>query len=186
LGYHSPGRELTVKRSLTPAIIGLLAVLIALVAVLTLLVRVPTPARGYVNLSDAAITFAGLAFGPWVGAIAGGAGTAIADMLGGFAPYAPISLVAHGVQGFLIGLIGGGRRDLPRIIVAWLAGAIAMVTGYLLGGALYVGLPTALLEVPLNVMQTVVGAIVGIPLVFAVRKAYPPVDRLGQRTKWTE
>lgn len=174
------------KRSLTPAIIGLLAVLIALVAVLTLLVRVPTPARGYVNLSDAAITFAGLAFGPWIGAIAGGAGTAIADMLGGFAPYAPISLLAHGVQGLLVGLMAGGSRDIRRMILAWLAGAIAMVAGYLLGGTVYVGFPLAVAEVPLNAMQTIVGALVGIPLVFAVRKAYPPVDRLGQRAKWTE
>ena len=70
--------------------------------------------------------------------------------------------------------------------LAWLVGAVPMVAGYLLGGALYVGLPTALLEVPLNVLQTVVGALVGIPLVFAVRRAYPPVDRLGQRSKWTE
>mgnify|MGYP001148847382 CR=1 FL=1 len=84
--------------------IGLLAVLIALIAVFTLLIRIPTPARGYVNLSDVAITFAGLAFGPWVGAIAGGIGTALADLLGGFAPYAPISFVAHGLQGFLVGL----------------------------------------------------------------------------------
>ena len=166
--------------------IALVAVLIALVTVLTLLVRVPTPARGYVNLSDAAITFAALAFGPWVGAIAGGVGTAIADLLGGFAPYAPISFVAHGVQGLLVGLIGGRRRDLPRLVLAWLAGAVAMVTGYLLGGALYVGLPTALLEVPLNVMQTVVGALVGIPLYFAVRRAYPAIDRMGRRQTWTE
>lgn len=174
------------RRTINPALIGLLAVLIALVTVLTLLIRIPTPARGYVNLSDAAITFAGLAFGPWVGAIAGGVGTAIADLLGGFAPYAPISLVAHGVQGLLVGLLGYRRRDVPGMILAWLVGAVAMVAGYLLGGALYVGLPTALLEVPLNAVQTLVGALVGIPLVFAVRKAYPPVDRLGQRPGWTE
>ena len=72
------------------------------------------------------------------------------------------------------------------MILACLAGAVAMVAGYLLGGALYVGLPTALLEVPLNAFQTFVGALVGIPLVFAVRKAYPAVDRLGQRQTWTE
>ncbi len=174
------------NKSASPGFIALVAVLIALVAVLTLLVRVPTPARGYVNLSDAAITFAGLAFGPWIGGLAGGIGTAIADLAGGFAPYAPISLVAHGLQGVLVGLIGGRRRDLPRMILAWLAGAVAMIAGYLLGGALYVGLPTALLEVPLNVMQTVVGALVGIPLVLAVRKAYPAIEHMGRRQTWTE
>lgn len=174
------------NKRLTPAMIGLLAVLIALIAVFTLLIRIPTPARGYVNLSDVAITFAGLAFGPWVGAIAGGIGTALADLLGGFAPYAPISFIAHGLQGFLVGLIGYRQSSLFRMVLAWLAGAAAMLAGYLLGGALYVGLPTALLEVPLNAFQTLIGALVGIPLVFAVRKAYPAVDRLGQRQTWTE
>ena len=78
---------------LTPAMIGLLAVLIALVAVFTLLPRVPVPATGgYANLSSVAITFTGLVFGPFVGAIAGGVGTAIADLLGGFLPFAPLSL----------------------------------------------------------------------------------------------
>ena len=99
-------------RRLTPAMIGLLAVLIALTAVFTLLIRIPTPARGYVNLSDVAITFAALTFGPWVGLIVGGLGTAIADLLAGYAPYAPISFVAHGLQGLLIGLIGFRRRDI--------------------------------------------------------------------------
>ena len=166
--------------------IGLLAVLIALTTVFTLLIRIPTPARGYVNLSDVAITFAGLTFGPWVGGIVGGLGTAIADLLGGFAPYAPISFVAHGLQGVLVGLIGYRQTSIWRMIVAWLAGAIAMILGYLIGGALYVGLPTAALEIPLNTFQALVGGLLGIPLVIAVRKAYPAVDRLGQRQTWTE
>jgi uncharacterized membrane protein len=166
--------------------IGLLAVLIALTTVFTLLIRVPTPARGYVNLSDVAITFTGLTFGPWVGAVVGGLGTAIADLLGGFAPYAPISLIAHGVQGLLVGLIGYRQTKISRMILAWLAGAIAMILGYLIGGAIYVGFPTAALEVPLNAFQALVGGIIGIPLVLAVRKAYPAIDRLGQRQTWTE
>ena len=166
--------------------IGLLAVLIALTTVFTLLIRIPTPARGYVNLSDVAITFAGLTFGPWVGGIVGGLGTAIADLLGGFAPYAPISFVAHGLQGVLVGLIGYRQKSIGRMVLAWAAGAVAMLLGYLIGGALYVGFPTAVLEVPLNVFQVLVGGLLGIPLVLAVRKAYPAVDRLGQRQTWTE
>jgi hypothetical protein len=31
-----------------------------------------------------------------------------------------------------------------------------------------------------------VGGLFGIPLVLAVRKAYPPIDRIGQRSQWTE
>jgi uncharacterized membrane protein len=174
------------KTRLTPAMIGLLAVLIALTAVFTLLIRIPTPARGYVNLSDVAITFTALTFGPWVGFVVGGLGTALADLLGGYAVYAPISFVAHGVQGLLVGLIGYRQTSLARLVLAWLAGAIAMVAGYLIGGIPIVGLATSALDIPGNSFQALLGALIGIPLVFAVRRAYPAIDRLGQRQTWTE
>jgi uncharacterized membrane protein len=167
--------------------IALSAVLIAMTAVFTLLVRVPTPARGYVNLSDVAITFAALAFGPWVGAVAGGIGTGLADVIGGFAPFAPLSLVAHGLEGFLIGLLARGRRSVPAMAGAWAAGGLAMVAVYLVGeGLFYTGWPPALAEAPLNAFQAFVGGAVGIPLMLAVRAAYPPIERLGRRQQWTE
>lgn len=167
--------------------IALAAVLIALTAVFTLLVRVPTPARGYVNLSDVAITFAALAFGPWIGAVAGGIGTALADVLGGFAPFAPLSLVAHGLEGLLIGLLGRGRRGVLAMAIAWAVGGFAMVAVYLVGeGFFYTGWPPALAEAPLNAFQALVGGLLGIPLYLAVRAAYPPIERLGRRQQWTE
>jgi uncharacterized membrane protein len=173
---------------LTPAMIGLLAVLIALVAVFTLVPRVPVPATGgYVNLSSVAITFSSLVFGPFVGAVTGGIGTAIADLLGGFLPFAPLSLIAHGLEGFLIGLLGRGQHSVGRMVLAWFVGSLAMMAVYFIGESLFLtGPAAALAEVPFNAFQAVLGAIVGIPLVFAVRRAYPAVDRLGQRQTWTE
>ena len=175
-------------RSLSPAMIALVAVLIALTTVFTLALRIPTPAGGYGNLSDVAITFTSLIFGPWVGMVAGGVGTALADLIG-FPPYAPISLVAHGLEGLLIGLIGWRRRSIVWMIVAWLAGSAAMVAVYLVGETFILfdgNWAPALSEVPTNVFQALVGGLIGIPLVLAVRKAYPPVDRIGQRNTWTE
>lgn len=176
------------KGRLTPAMIGLLAVLIALAAVFTLVPRVPVPATGgYANLSSVAITFTGLVFGPFVGAVAGGIGTAIADLLGGFLPFAPLSLIAHGLEGFLIGFLGRGRRSVWRMIFAWLIGSLAMMVIYFAGESLFLtGPAAALAEVPFNAFQAALGAVVGIPLVLAVRRAYPAVDRLGQRQTWTE
>ncbi len=171
----------------SPAMIALVALLIALTTILTLLVRIPTPARGYVNLSDVAVTFSALLFGPLVGAVAGGVGAALADLFGGYAFFAPLSLIAHGLEGFLIGYLGWRRRSVPALIVAWLAGTAAMVGCYLVGeGLFYTGWPAAFAELPLNVFQGIVGAVVGIPLVLAVRRAYPAVDQLGRRRTWHE
>ena len=176
------------KSRLTPAMIGLLAVLIALVAVFTLLPRVPIPATGgYANLSSVAITFTGLVFGPFVGAIAGGVGTAIADLLGGFLPFAPLSLLAHGLEGFLIGWLGYRQHSVSRMLLAWFIGSLAMMATYFVGESLFfTGPAAALAEVPFNAFQAALGAIVGIPLVLAVRRAYPAIDHLGQRQTWTE
>ena len=169
------------------ALIAISAVLIAVTAVFTLLVRVPIPAtQGYFNFSDVAVYFTAFTFGPWVGLVAGGIGTALADVVGGWAQFAPLTLVAHGLEGLLAGLLGRGK-SLPGQILAWLVGAFAMIAIYFLGEYFLFGYgPAAWPEVPVNILQNVVGGLVGIPLCHAVRRAYPPVARLAGGGTWHE
>jgi uncharacterized membrane protein len=172
----------------SPARIALAALLIALTTVFTLLIRVPVPVtQGYVNLSSVAITFTGLIFGPWMGLVAGGIGAALADLLGGYAQFALLSLVAHGSGVLVCGWVGRGCESVGVMVLGWLGGSLVMVACYLVVEGLFLtGWPAAIAEAPSNAFQALVGAIVGIPLVLAVRKAYPPIDRLGQRKMWTE
>ena len=54
---------------------ALLAIMIAVTTVFTVIPKIAIPGtEGYLNLSDVAITFAGVAFGPIVGLVAGGVG----------------------------------------------------------------------------------------------------------------
>ncbi len=179
---------MTTQQRLTPARIALIALLIALTFAFTFAVRVPVPAtQGYVNLSDVAIVFISMTFGPWVGMIAGGVGAALADIFGGYVQFAPLTLVAHGLEGLVIGLIAWRSRSLGVMILAWLAGSIAMMAVYLLGEALFLtSWPNALAELPANAFQAVVGGLVGISLVIAVRAAYPPIDQIGMAKSWRE
>lgn len=63
--------------------ISMIAVFTALVTVATLAVRIPVPATGgYINVGDVMIFVAALSMGWLVGGIAGGLGSAIADMIG--------------------------------------------------------------------------------------------------------
>ncbi len=165
-----------------------MALLIAITTVFTIAVRVPVPAtQGYVNLSDVAITFVSLAFGPWAGMVAGGLGAALADLFGGYAQFAPLSLLAHGLEGLVIGLVAGRSHSVPRMILGCIAGGACMVGVYFLGEGIFLtGWPNALAEVPLNAFQALVGAVAGIPLVLAVRQAYPPLDQVGQARTWHE
>ena len=179
--------RIAITAYMTPIRIAIAAIMIAVTVVFTIfLPRPPIPAtKGYFNFSDAAIYFSAFAFGPVLGFIAGGVGTAIADAIGGFPQWIVASLLAHGLQGLVAGLLGRGKK-LPGLIVAGLAGALVMITGYFLWGLVLVGWGPALVELPLNLLQSVVGALVGIPLFYAVRKAYPPLTRMGKKSTWRE
>lgn len=171
------------SKAVTVALVG---IMIALVAVVTLLVRVPIPAtQGYFNFSDVVIYFVAFSFGPWVGAAAGGIGPGLADLLGGYAQYAPITLIAHGLQGLAAGAIARDR-GWPGLLLGWLVGSLAMVVVYLLGEIVLYGLGAALVEVPPNLLQNLGGGLLGIPLYYAVRRAYPPITRWGRAQTWRE
>lgn len=171
---------------LRPSIIAIAAIMTAITTVFTLLVRVPIPAtQGFFNFSDVAVFFAGFAFGPLVGLVAGGVGTALADVLGGYAFYAPITLFAHGLQGFLAGWLGHGR-ELRGMLLGWVAGALAMMGIYFVAQALLYGVGAAAVELPWNLVQNVGGGLLGIPLLYLVRRAYPPILTMGRTAPWRE
>ncbi len=169
--------------------LAMIAVMIAVVTVATgFLPRVPVPGTGgYVHLGDIFVFFSAFAFGPVIGAIVGGVGCGLADILGGWAVWAPLTLIAHGVQGFVAGYLGKGKQ-VGGLIVAWLIGAICLVGLYFLGELLpvYGGFAGAVTEIIPNIMQVLVGGIVGIPLLLLIRKAYPPIEQIGMDKTWTE
>lgn len=84
------------------------AVLAALCCVSTVFFVVPLPASGYFNMGDVFVLLSGWLLGPLYGAAAAGLGTMLADVVGGYASYAP----ATGHQG------GYGRRRLFRFPTA--------------------------------------------------------------------
>ncbi len=72
------------------------------------------------------------------------------------------------------------------MVIAWLPGALAMILVYFLAESVLKGLPAAVLEIPVNAVQALLGAVVGIPVYVTVRANYPRVDQLGQRRAWSE
>lgn len=156
--------------------IASIAILAAVTTVLTRVVQIPTPARGYINLGDVVIVFTAITLGPFSAMFAGGIGTALADLLSPFAVWAPISLVVHGLQGLLVGLIARARPGHVGLnILAGVVGIAIMVAGYLAGGSLIAGFGASLADVPGNLLQGGVGVLLGILVAAAVSTAYPPV-----------
>jgi uncharacterized membrane protein len=172
----------TARPQSTALRIATIAILTAVTAVLTLLVRIPVPAtKGYFNLGDTVIYFTAFTLGPVSALLSGGLGTAIADLIG-FPTFAPISLFVHGLQGLVAALIAGlpagagrGRSFNPLWLLAAAAGTVVMCGGYLAAESVMTGIGAALVELPFNLLQNVIGVAAGMALSLAVRKAYPPV-----------
>lgn len=84
----------------------LIAMFIALTTIATMVIQIPIPAtKGYLNIGDTLLICAGLLLGKTVGGIVGGIGSAMADLLSGYAFYAPITLVVKGLEGYLAGAL---------------------------------------------------------------------------------
>jgi uncharacterized membrane protein len=92
--------------------------------------------------------------------------------------------VIHGLQGFVSGLIlrafsrkGNEQKKFPTLgwVCAGAAGTVIMAGLYLLAGSFMVGFAAAVVELPGNILQNVAGLLIGIPVSYAVLKAYPPL-----------
>lgn len=143
----------------------------ALVAATTLMIRIPIPATtGYFNIGDAMIFVAALVFGPVVGGLAGGFGSAIADIIG-YPLFAPYTLVIKGMEGWIAGRIT--RRTAKSDWIACVCGGMTMVLGYLTVEALLFGIGAALEELPFNLFQVVAGIAIGPATALLLRKRLP-------------
>ena len=82
------------------------ALFAALACVATMSIRIPTPGTGgYIHPGDAIVILAGIILGPVYGMLAGGIGSALSDLIGGYFVYVPITLVIKGLVALVSGLI---------------------------------------------------------------------------------
>lgn len=160
--------------------ISLLAITTAIVAVFTIAIRLPTPTGGYISLCDVAVSFCAFAFGPVVGLIAGGLGTAFSDLIGGYPQWAAISFIVHGLEGLFIGILVRGIKDSKgRKLIAAVIATITVPVGYfLLTGLFLTTFPEALTEIAPNAIQSGVGSVLGLSLYESVAHAYRNLDNL--------
>ncbi|WP_243093346.1 ECF transporter S component [Pseudoflavonifractor sp. AF19-9AC] len=139
------------------------ALFAALCTILTLVIQVPSPMQGYVNLGDCGVLLSAWILGPVYGAGAAGLGSMLADLLSGYAHYAPGTLLIKLAMAAAAGLLFEGIKDhtrslLPAQLISAAVGETIMVVGYfgyaglLLGNGL-----AAAASIPGNVVQGVFG-----------------------------
>lgn len=157
----------------------LIAMFIALTTIATMVIQIPIPAtKGYLNIGDTLLICAGLLLGKTVGGIVGGIGSALADLLSGYAFYAPITLVVKGLEGYLAGTLNK-KTKFPPLVSAILAGLV-MAVGYLLAeGIILYNFPTALASFVPNILQGVAGAVLA-TILYPVLKSAPIIKKMNQ------
>ena len=138
------------------------ALFAALCTVMTLVIQIPSPMSGYVNLGDCAVLLAAWVLGPWYGGAAAGIGSMIADLL--VSPHwAPGTLAIKLIMGVAAGLLFRALRGcrgmlLPAQLVSGAAAEALMVLGYFGYACLILGRGlAAAASIPGNLVQGVVG-----------------------------
>ena len=93
----------------------LAALFAALTYVATNIIRVPIPATdGYINLGDCVVLLGAFLLGPVYGAAAGGIGSALADIISGYAVFAPGTFVIKALIAVIAAAILRPSAARPR------------------------------------------------------------------------
>jgi len=135
----------------------------AMVCVSTICIQIASPMGGYINLGDALVLISAYLLGPIYGTAAAGIGSALADLITGYAYYAPGTLIIKGGIALIASLLvkfrlnGLSHRRL-RLTIAAIPGEIFMVLGYLVYAWFCLGYgPGAVASVPGNIAQAIAG-----------------------------
>lgn len=127
---------------------------------------IPVPG-GHLYMNDVIICTAAILLDPLGAFLVGGVGAFLGDLF--FYPTPMfVSLVTHGLQAVVISLLSHHTLKKKPVLASGIGvaiGAVIMVVGYSLGRAFIYSTPEyAILKLPYQILQAVVGAVVGMIL----------------------
>jgi uncharacterized membrane protein len=144
------------------------AMFAALTCAATMVIQIPSPMEGYLNAGDALVLISAWVLGPWYGGAAAGIGSMLADLLTGYAYYAPATFIIKAAVAIVASLLASVlvklfRHRLPARLIGSFAGEIIMVLGYFAFSALIRGKGlAAAASIPGNCFQALFGIAVSI------------------------
>ncbi|AEJ22950.1 ECF transporter S component [Weissella koreensis] len=149
----------------------IVAVIIALNIVANFFLKIPTP-TGFISLVEVGIFLMSWLFGRRAGGITGALTGFLIDLISGYPQWMLFSMIIHGSEGWLIGLLTRKNARLINKLISIIGGGLIMVGGYFISGIIlqlwnHVTLNAALTitfaEIFGNCLQVAIGA--GIALI---------------------
>ena len=154
------------------------AMFAALACVATMVIQVPSfGPSGYVNLGDCIVLLSAWILGGSAGALAAGLGSGLADVLTGYAFYAPGTFVIKFLMALIAWLIVKQLQKLSRnqvvgYVISAVAAEIVMIVGYLFYEAVILGYgAAALAAVVSNAIQGGMNVVIGVIMIEALAGA---------------
>ena len=145
------------------------AMLAALACVATMIIKIPSPLKGYLNLGDCIVLVAGWMLSPMYGFLAAGLGSALADLFSGYVTYAPATFVIKGLMALIafygFKLLHNKIGNLPSRIITGILAEIMMILGYFAFEGFLYGFVPSLVNIPANGVQGIAGLIIGVILI---------------------
>ena len=144
------------------------ALMAALTCVATMIIRIPSPLKGYMNLGDCVVLIAGWLLSPAYAFLAAGIGSALADMISGYMVYIPATFVIKGLMAVIAyygyKFLHRKNNSLPARITSGLVAEIVMVLGYFIFEGFLYGFAPSMVNIPANSIQGVAGLVIGVAL----------------------
>lgn len=142
------------------------ALMAALTCVATIIIKIPSPLKGYINLGDCIVLLSGWLLSPMWGFLAAGLGSALADVLSGYLIYGPATFLIKGLMALAafygFKLLKNKCGNLASRIISGIAAEVVMLVGYFLFAGILYGFGPAMVNIPANAVQGVAGIIIGI------------------------
>lgn len=156
------------------------ALMASLVCVATMIIKVPSPMQGYINLGDCVVLLCGWLLAPGYGFVAAGLGSALADIFSGYVTYAPATFLIKGTMALLMFVcfkfMNKRIGKLPSQIIGGIIAEIVMVSGYYVFEGFLYGFIPSVVNIPANAVQGVAGVIVGVVLIKIFEKIKVTLD----------
>ena len=144
------------------------ALMAALACVATMIIKIPSPLKGYLNLGDCVVLTAGWMLSPVYGFLAAGLGSALADLFSGYVVYAPATFLIKGCMALIayfgFRILHKKVSDLPSRIISGTAAEMLMILGYFVFEGCMYGFGPSVVNIPANAVQGIAGLIIGIIL----------------------